>query len=74
MEYCSEGDLSLHIKAMAKKNKYFNEKVILNWIIQLIIAIEFIHTRKVLHRDIKTSNIFMTSCGTVKIGDFGISK
>jgi NIMA (never in mitosis gene a)-related kinase 1/4/5 len=37
-------------------------------------ALEFIHTRKIMHRDLKTSNIFLSKCGSVKIGDFGISK
>ena len=37
-------------------------------------AIEFLHTRKVLHRDIKCSNIFLTNFGSAKLGDFGISK
>lgn len=37
-------------------------------------AIDFIHKKKILHRDIKTQNIFLTSMGTLKLGDFGISK
>ncbi|RYG61477.1 hypothetical protein EON64_18545, partial [archaeon] len=42
--------------------------------LQLLLALEFVHRKKILHRDIKSSNIFLRSNGTVKLGDFGISK
>jgi NIMA (never in mitosis gene a)-related kinase 1/4/5 len=38
------------------------------------LALEYVHGRKVLHRDLKTQNIFLTGNNTVKLGDFGISK
>jgi len=37
-------------------------------------AIGFCHSKKILHRDIKTSNVFLNSNGTLKLGDFGIAK
>lgn len=46
----------------------------LNWFLQIVFALKFIHSKKILHRDLKTSNLFLSSSGVVKIGDFGISR
>lgn len=40
----------------------------------MVSAIRYMHAKNVLHRDLKTANIFLTKEGIVKIGDFGISK
>ena len=37
-------------------------------------ALEYVHGRKTLHRDLKSQNIFLTANNTIKLGDFGISK
>lgn len=50
------------------------EKVILTKFGQIVCGINYMHEQKVLHRDLKTANIFLTKDGFVKIGDFGISK
>ena len=52
----------------------FEETEIMNWFVQLCLAMDNIHSRKILHRDIKAQNIFLTKSNTVKLGDFGISK
>eukprot|EP00347_Sterkiella_histriomuscorum_P014193 403361812 len=74
MEYCEVGDLSFHIKRKLQKNEHFTETEIFNWFVQLCLSLEYIHGRKVLHRDLKSQNIFLTGNNTVKLGDFGISK
>lgn len=66
--------MAYFIKKRAQKQEFLDEKLILNWFLQLLLALEFVHRKKILHRDIKSSNIFLRSNGTVKLGDFGISK
>lgn len=56
-------------------NKIFQrEEIILNWFVQLCFAVKYIHDKKILHRDLKLSNIFISSNGDIKLGDFGIAK
>jgi serine/threonine protein kinase len=41
--------------------------------IQLIQALEYMHSMKVIHRDIKMANIFLDKEMNIKVGDFGLS-
>lgn len=68
------GDLAFHVKKHRAKNEYYTEPEIMNWFVQMCLSLEYIHGRKVLHRDIKSSNVFLTRSNTIKLGDFGISK
>ena len=40
----------------------------------MLLAVKYIHDRKVLHRDIKTDNIMLTNNGVIKLSDFGVSR
>jgi len=74
MSYCAGGDLALHIKKKSKDGGLFEETQILDWFVQICGAMEFVHSRHILHRDLKTNNIFLTDRNVVKLGDFGIAR
>jgi NIMA (never in mitosis gene a)-related kinase len=74
MEFCEYGDLAYHIKKKSKAGAKFSETDIMNWFVQLCLSLEYVHSRKILHRDLKTNNVFLTAENNVKLGDFGISK
>ncbi|XP_077572533.1 serine/threonine-protein kinase Nek1 isoform X4 [Stigmatopora nigra] len=72
MDYCEGGDLFKKINS--QKGMFFPEEQILDWFVQICLALKYIHDRKILHRDIKSQNIFLTKDGTVQLGDFGIAR
>lgn len=74
MSYADGGDLSQKIKEMKNKGGVFPESQILVWFTQVCLAIQHVHEKKIIHRDIKSQNIFLTKDGNVKLGDFGIAK
>ena len=57
MEYCDGGDL--YMKIDRQRGRLLPENVILTYFVQLCRAVQYIHERKILHRDIKSQNIFL---------------
>jgi serine/threonine protein kinase len=47
------------IKQMKEKGKNFTEAQILDWLTQIALAIYYLHNQKILHRDLKTQNLFL---------------
>jgi serine/threonine protein kinase len=74
IDYAEGGDLASRIRAAKSKPYSFPEAQIRKWFIQMCMALDYIHSKKILHRDLKTQNIFLTKSGDVKIGDFGICR
>jgi len=75
MEYADAGDLAAVIKRQREEFKQFiQESQILSWLVQVSFGLQYIHKKNILHRDLKTQNIFLTTQNIIKIGDFGISK
>ncbi|XP_075418994.1 serine/threonine-protein kinase Nek5 [Tenrec ecaudatus] len=73
MEYCDGGDLMERIRR--QRGVLFREEQILGWFVQISLGLKHIHDRKILHRDVKAQNIFLSKNGTVaKLGDFGIAR
>ncbi|XP_054701750.1 serine/threonine-protein kinase Nek3 isoform X6 [Grus americana] len=72
MEYCDDGDLMQKIKH--QRGKLFPEDMILHWFVQMCLGVKHIHDKRVLHRDIKSKNVFLTQNGKVKLGDFGSAR
>ena len=70
-EFLQGGDMFYH---MHHSTINFTESTVKFYIIELILAIEFLHENNVIYRDLKPENILMNSEGHIKISDFGLSK
>ena len=54
MEFCEVGDLANAVKKARTKQEHFSENNVMQWFVQMCLALEYIHRRKILHRDLKT--------------------
>ena len=58
---------------LIKRRKKLHEVEARYYIYQLVKAIEYVHSKKVIHRDLKLGNLFLTDHMTLKVGDFGLA-
>ena len=76
-EYADCGDLQMKLEEQKEKNEYFDGDILLNWFMQICLALKYIHKENILHRNIKPSNIFLMKQNEgnfAKLGDFGVAK
>ena len=74
MTYCDGGDLGNQIDQAKKRRRPFGEAKVLHWFVQMALGLHYMHASRVLHRDLKTQNIFLLGNGRLVLGDLGISK
>ena len=74
MEWADGGDLGHIIRERKKNDDYFTEEQILDYFTQMCLGLKHCHDRKIMHRDLKPDNIFLTRQDVVKLGDFGVAK
>lgn len=74
MEYADSGDLWQKIQRCIKRSARINEKLIWSIFIQITRGLKALHELNILHRDLKSANVFLNKDGSVKIGDMNVSK
>lgn len=70
MPFIEGGELYKILKAQKK----FAEEVVIFYAIQLIMAIGYLHSKDIIHRDLKLENIMIGADGYIKIIDYGLAK
>ena len=74
MEMCDSGDLEGKINQAKTLKSFVKEDKIWYIFKELVEGLSALHARKIVHRDIKCANVFLTKSGEVKFGDLNVSK
>ena len=74
MEFCDGSDLKKYIKEHKSQKKLIEKDKIFDFILNICEGLKEIHSKNLIHRDLKPDNLFLTKDLKVKIGDFGIAK
>ncbi|XP_061213265.1 serine/threonine-protein kinase Nek4 isoform X6 [Neopsephotus bourkii] len=72
MGFCEGGDL--YHKLKEQKGQLLPENQVVEWFVQIAMALQYLHEKHILHRDLKTQNVFLTRTNIIKVGDLGIAR
>ncbi|KAM8995184.1 serine/threonine-protein kinase Nek4 isoform 5-T5 [Ara ararauna] len=72
MGFCEGGDL--YHKLKEQKGQLLPESQVVEWFVQIAMALQYLHEKHILHRDLKTQNVFLTRTNIIKVGDLGIAR
>jgi len=71
MEFCEEGNLRTLLQ---KSQDRLPQATYMKYFVQICLALKHLHAHSILHRDIKSENVFVTRRGVLKLGDFGVAR
>jgi NIMA (never in mitosis gene a)-related kinase len=74
MEFADNGDLQSKIDSHKQRGEFVPECEIWSIFRQMVQGLRALHRHKIVHRDIKNANVFLSKDGTVKMGDLNVSK
>ncbi|KAJ1462190.1 kinase-like domain-containing protein, partial [Pelagophyceae sp. CCMP2097] len=74
LDFCDAGDLSQQIDLHRNQRRYLPEARIWHYLIQLVDGLDCLHALRIVHRDVKPANAFLTAAGDVRLGDLNVSK
>ena len=74
MEIAEGGDLHVFLARKRTRRQMVSEDLAWRYFSELVSALVHLHNRRIIHRDLKSLNIFLTADGHIKVGDLGLSK
>ena len=74
MEYCDNGDLNDFIERQKLTKHLLSENLVWKIFIKITLGLADIHKLKILHRDLKSLNIFLKKDEDIRVGDLGVAK
>ena len=73
-EYANHGDLFKRLQRLKQRHQSLPEDACWIYFIQLCLGVQALHRNSILHRDLKSANVFLASHNRLKIGDLGVAK